>query len=190
MKSFLFGLALISTISSAFSQDCIQAYNKKANDRMNLHIGLYAAAIVGGAAVSIATPAGWVFIPTFGGASIGTLVHGDAEIQNQFDRIGQALEQSKNGDLNGKAFQKIAAKIKHQAFEDYMIVLSDSEISASLNFANSTQAICPLVKIKKNGKEKRAVFNQKALVKYISGLVTNVTTEVSILRLNDVDDVI
>jgi hypothetical protein len=190
MKKLLVGLVILSTISSALSQDCMKAYNQKASDRMNLHIGLYATAVVGGAVVSIATPAGWVFLVTFGGASIGSIAYGDAEIPNQFDGIGQALDQSKNGLLNQKAFQKISGKIKHQAYKDYKVVLTDDQISASLNMANNAQAICPLVKIKKNGLEKRAVFNQRALVKYVSDQASHGTSEATIVTLNDEEEML
>jgi hypothetical protein len=190
MNKLLVGIVLLSTISSAFSQDCMKAYNKKASDRMNLHIGLYATAFVGGAAVSLAMPAGWVFIATFGGASIGSLAHGDAEISNQFDGIRQALDQSKNGRLNRKAFQKISGKIKHQAYKDYKVVLTDDQISASLNMANNAQTICPLVKIKKNGQEKRAVFNQRALVKYVSDHASQGTSEATIVTLDHEEEML
>ncbi len=166
MKKLLVGLLLISTISSAFSQSCIEMYGRKDESRRDLNVSAASGVGIG---VFTLVPFG-VGLPIVIGGIIANLAfeHDYISYSTQFETIKGALAQSERNELESEDFKKVATKIKRKAFAEHNLILTDTQISYYLNLANQNQYLCPVVKIKRDGQPKRAVLNMSALVKYIS----------------------
>lgn len=164
MKNFIALLLILSITSSAFANDCMEAYGKKADQRHKVILALYGGVLVTGAGLLIAGTGG-------GGAVFlaATFAMPALPLENNvYHKLSWALNAAKENRLESQAFQDLAGRIQHQAYKSHEILIEDYAIADLLNDASETQTICPLVKIKKDGSEKRAVFSRSALIKYIA----------------------
>ncbi len=178
MKKFIAALLLTASVSTAFAQNCSEAYEIKGNKREALKMGIVATAGV----ASFATGTVPLFlIGATAGLGTNALVNKGA-IKNQFTMINSALYASHYGLLDDKDFQKVAAKIRNRTEEDFNLVLDDSTISKLISEADRSMNICPLIKVKKNGEEKRGTLSLSGFVDYISNVAGTGKTEIKIIN--------
>jgi hypothetical protein len=173
MKAILFSsLLVLSSVSYAQKNDCKEAYVVKANKRDARNVALTIGGITATAALWV-TPIGYVAAA----GTIGIFAHATNAPQNKFYRIHDALVAVEKGKLNSDDFQKLAGKVKYHAFKDYQLRLDDQAIADLLKEANKSQAICPLIRIKKDGSEKRGVLNPNDIAKYIAHVAATGNSE-------------
>lgn len=164
--------AILTTFSLAALADCTEAY-QKASKRRNQR-NLIVVGVVAGTAGAAAIGGGAIIVPTFffvGSVSALGVASGFEPggmfSNNNFNKILTDFKTLQEG-----ADQKHLSKIIADGLDEAGLDASNEEkISHArrilLDGFNSS-TFCPVVKIKKNGDEKRAVFNRRALVKYLA----------------------
>jgi hypothetical protein len=168
----LLALSLFSVQSFA---NCKSAYLKASHNRDIRNEVIAITAVIGTAAGAVVASTGIVAGLFAAGYSV-SLFHfvpttdrkrrGYREYANNFDKITLSVEAAKEG-VENRHLNKIVNKaIKKAGLEKTdQLVLQAKEVLVD-NFENETY--CPLVRVKKNGKEKRAVFTRKAIIKNLS----------------------
>lgn len=158
-------LAMFLLSVNSFAGVCSQAYQAKGEKRNVLQGSLMLVPLTVSTGAVIVTGGG--ALPIFFATLMPTI---GAELMprtNQFFVIKEALKASSNNNLRDDSFQKIAKLIKMKMLKENGNTITDDEISHLLNAANESEEICPLVRINRHGKERRAVFNKSALVQLI-----------------------
>ncbi len=174
MKSILVAIILFSMGSSAFA-DCSNAYNRASHNRDIRNeiivgvtwIGTGAAAVIlsGGAAASLFFVANQL---TVGAAWPITDFkrQGDGIYNNNFDKLLIAFAAAKSG-LENKHLSRIIEKSINKADLEQSPEL-EAKARAILTNGFEDETFCPVAKMRKDGSEKRSVFNKSALIEYVS----------------------
>lgn len=173
MKKLLIGLLAISSVSGY--GDCSEAYHRASHHRDIRNeiiigvtwVGTGTATVIlsGGATASLLFVANQI---TVGAAWPITDFkrQGEDIYNNNFDKLLIAFSGAKSG-LENKHLNKILNKsIKKSGLEHSPELEAEAKVILINGFENET--FCPVVKMRKDGTEKRSVFNQSALVEYIS----------------------
>jgi hypothetical protein len=176
MKKLLCSLLVFGTVSSAFA-GCIWEYEHKGLNRdLRNSLLVITAGSIGAAALPVP-----LAVITVVGINIYPyeLSHRD----NKFEKLGKVLTQAYLSKLSGEELLDFHQDTREFINEKYKFDISLDETVALLNEANKSEVICPVVKIKKNGIEKRAVFNRKTLIRYIGELAEKKKDEEIIRRI-------
>lgn len=163
---------IFSTISSVFA-DCRGSYktaSRKRDIRNEINVGV---AVVG-------TGAGAVLVPTAGGAFLDGYTlsltlgwrltdlkrQGEEIYNNNFDKLLIAFSSARSGNDN-KLLSKL---LKNSIRKSGLNWTSETEAKARdiLIAGFDDETFCPVVRVKRNGDEKRTVYNQSAIIDYIS----------------------
>jgi hypothetical protein len=166
MKNTLATLLLVSSMSSAFA-DCTDAYESASRKRDTRNLIITAASLYGAGAGMLILPAA---SSAFGVSAIVSISVGRSlsprNYDNNFDKLLFAFSAARSGKDNSYLSKIIERSIKKAKLEmDAETVLRAKEILVA---GYENQTFCPVVKVKKNGDEKRAVFNKSALVDYLA----------------------
>jgi hypothetical protein len=170
MKKILVSCMLMAFATASFA-DCTRAYFKASAARNKRNLILVGTATVasGGGAVILATggvagllAAGY----TVGLATSAGFTQGGVFSNNQFKKIlndFRALKDNKG--------EKHLSKIIADGLEEAEMDSNEETVARARNIlleGFNSMTFCPIVKIKRNGEEKRAVFNRLALVKHLA----------------------
>jgi len=183
MKKFISALLLASTMSSAFASNCGEFYESRANARSTAQmIGLSTIAV--GSFFTGTVPL--FLIGASAGLGASAIVK-KGQLTNEFDVIAEALDASKYNDLSNKSLIKVAKKVNKIGDRKFELKMDTATISKIIREADVRMDFCPVVRVKRNGEEKRAVMNLSGFSKLIAALAASGNTDVKITNLNEVE---
>lgn len=169
MKKLLLGLTLILSVN-AFA-DCKRAYNKASDSRDTRNaiivFSLTAATVGAGAIVSTGALGFYGGSTLFiSGPTFANQIEGDGVYNNNIDKAHEALKSA----VNSQPSKQLDKVIKNGIKRANLQYTSDLRARAIDLLADGyeNEVFCPVVKIKSNGEEKRAVYNKRALSIYLS----------------------
>lgn len=167
MKNFILAAALITSITSASAANCLETYERVAQNMSSRNDKLKFASIAGAGVVFVAT-AGLGTPLILGTVGYGLITKGES----QFNGLSDSLQAAHDNDLDNYSFGKFRKFVNKGLKKLNLKDVSSIELASILNQASQSQAICPSV-INQSGLTNRIAFNKKALRNYVINEIQN-----------------
>jgi hypothetical protein len=181
MKKLLCSLLILGCASSSFA-NCMYDYEDKAEMRdLRNGVVLNLVGSVGGSLL-LATPLAPLGLVMYVG-NVAYQVDVVMNENNQFEKIVNILRHARYSKLDGKELLQFHEETRAYINNKYKFDISLDETVTLLNEANESEVICPVVKIRKDGTERRAVLNLKSLVRHIGRAAEDKKVQEDIRRI-------
>ena len=172
-KNILAVLAMTLTTITAFA-DCRDAYehaSKMRDIRNEIIVGVSIVGTAGGAFVTTGVVES-LLVMGYSLSMMGAWPmtdfkrQGEGIYKNNFDKLLIAFSAAETGTENKHLNRIVEKSIKEADLEQSPEL--ERQARTILADAFNDETFCPIIKVRKNGEEKRAVFNRSALIKFVA----------------------